>query len=54
MEIEEAVARAPSALSRRLRLVAAQAQGVGADQLRWIGTDPQLFEVFYREQVDDL
>ena len=54
MEIEEAVPRAPSALSRRLRLVAAQAQGVGADQLRWIDVDPELFELFYREHVEDL
>ncbi len=54
MEIEEAAQRAPSALSRRLRLVAAQAQGVGADQLRWIDTDPELFELFYREHVEDL
>jgi RNA polymerase sigma factor (sigma-70 family) len=54
MEIDEAVPRAPSALSRRLRLVAAQAQGVGDEQLRWIGTDPELFEAFYREQVEDL
>lgn len=52
--MEEAAPRAPSALSRRLRLVAAQAQGVGADQLRWIDTDPGLFELFYREHVEDL
>jgi RNA polymerase sigma-70 factor, ECF subfamily len=51
MELEEAVAPAPSALSRRLRLVAARERGVGGEQLRWIGTDPELFEVFYREHV---
>jgi RNA polymerase sigma-70 factor (ECF subfamily) len=54
METEEAVPTAPSALSRRLRVVAARGRGVGAGQLRWIGTDPDLFEAFYREQVEDL
>ena len=52
--MEEAAPPAPSALSRRLHLVAAQARGVGAEQVRWIGTDPELFEAFYREQVEDL
>ncbi|HWM54642.1 MAG TPA: RNA polymerase sigma factor [Solirubrobacterales bacterium] len=54
MEIEEALSTAPSALSRNLRVVAARERGVGAEQLRWIGTDPELFEVFYREYVEDL
>jgi RNA polymerase sigma-70 factor (ECF subfamily) len=54
METEEAVPPAPSALSRSLRVVAARGRGVGAEQLRWIGTDPDLFEAFYREQVGDL
>ena len=54
METEEAVPTAPSALSRRLRVVAARGRGVGAEQLRWIDTDPDLFEAFYREHVEDL
>jgi RNA polymerase sigma-70 factor (ECF subfamily) len=54
METEEAVPTAPSALSRTLRVVAARGRGVGAEQLRWIGTDPGLFEAFYREHVEDL
>ncbi len=54
METEEALPTAPSALGRRLRVVAAREHGVSAEQLRWIGTDPELFEVFYREQVEDL
>jgi RNA polymerase sigma-70 factor (ECF subfamily) len=54
METEEAVPAAPSSLSRRLRVVAARGRGVGAEQLRWIGTDPDVFEAFYREQVEDL
>lgn len=54
MEIEGALPTAPSALSHSLRLAAAQGRGVSAEQLRWIGTDPELFEVFYREHVEDL
>lgn len=37
-----------------MRVVTAAENGVGAEQLRWIGTDPELFEAFYREQVEDL
>ncbi len=54
MEIEEALPTAPSALSRSLRAAAAHERGVGAEQLRWIGTDPDLFEAFYREHVEAL
>lgn len=54
MEIEKALADPPSELSRRLRLVAARERGVGAEQLRWIGTDPDIFEAFYREHVEGL
>ncbi|MBS1676514.1 MAG: RNA polymerase sigma factor [Actinobacteria bacterium] len=28
--------------------------GVGPEQLRWIGTDPDIFEAFYREHVENL
>jgi RNA polymerase sigma factor (sigma-70 family) len=54
METEEASPAAPSALSRNLRVDATRERGVVAEQLRWIGTDPELFEVFYREHVEDL
>ncbi len=54
MEIEEALPAAPSALSHSLRVAAARGGVVGAEQLRWIGTDPELFEVFYREHVEDV
>jgi RNA polymerase sigma factor (sigma-70 family) len=54
MEIERALADPPSELSRHLRLVAARERGVGPEQLRWIGTDPDVFEAFYREHVEDL
>jgi RNA polymerase sigma factor (sigma-70 family) len=52
MEIEEAPPTSPSALSRSVRVAAARERGVGPDQLRWIGTDPVLFETFYREHVE--
>jgi RNA polymerase sigma factor (sigma-70 family) len=54
MEIEKASPVPPSELSRHLRLVAARERGVGAAQLRWIGTDPDIFEAFYREHVEGL
>jgi RNA polymerase sigma factor (sigma-70 family) len=53
MEAEKALP-APSALSRSLRMAAAREGGVSAGQLRWIGTDPELFEVFYREHVEEV
>jgi len=54
MEIEEALTAPSSSLSRNLRLVAARERGVGAEQLPWIGTDPDLFELFYREHVEQV
>jgi RNA polymerase sigma-70 factor (ECF subfamily) len=51
MEIEMAPPRPPSSLSRRLALVSVREHGVGAEQLRWIATEPEIFEAFYREQV---
>lgn len=35
-------------------MVAARERGIGAEQLRWIGTDPDLFEAFYREHVEEV
>jgi RNA polymerase sigma factor (sigma-70 family) len=52
METEETLPKPPSELSRRLSVVAAREHGIGAAQLRWIGTDPDLFEAFYREHVE--
>jgi RNA polymerase sigma factor (sigma-70 family) len=54
MEIDQAFSNSPSALSRHLRVVAANEHGVRAEQVRWIGTDPDLFAAFYREHVEDL
>jgi RNA polymerase sigma-70 factor, ECF subfamily len=52
MEIEEALPAPSSPRSRRLRVVAARERGVGVEQLCWIGSDPELFELFYREHVE--
>jgi RNA polymerase sigma-70 factor (ECF subfamily) len=41
----------PTSLDRHLALVSVRDSGVGAEQLRWIGTDPDIFEAFYREHV---
>jgi RNA polymerase sigma-70 factor (ECF subfamily) len=54
MEAEEALPTAPSALSRSLRVAVARGHGVSPEQLQWIGIDPDLFEAFYREHVEDL
>jgi RNA polymerase sigma factor (sigma-70 family) len=51
METRPALPNPPSALSRRLSVVSARAHGVGPEQLPLIGTDPDIFEVFYREHV---
>jgi RNA polymerase sigma-70 factor (ECF subfamily) len=52
MDVEAAVRNPPSALSRRLSLIAVRAHGVGPEQLRSIGTDPEIFDAFYREHVE--
>ncbi|HEX3362767.1 MAG TPA: RNA polymerase sigma factor [Solirubrobacterales bacterium] len=54
MEIDRVLPQKSSALGRRMRIVAAREHGVGSEQLRFIGTDPELFEAFYREQIEDL
>lgn len=43
-----------SSLSRRLALIRVRETGVGPEQLRWIATDPDIFETFYREHVDGI
>ncbi len=52
METELALPSPPSSLSHRLALVSVRARGVGPEQLRWIATDPEIFEAFYREHVE--
>ncbi|MGE5282665.1 MAG: RNA polymerase sigma factor [Chloroflexota bacterium] len=46
------MSRPPSALSHRLSLVAAREHGVGPELLCSIGTDPDIFDAFYREHVE--
>ncbi len=41
-----------TSLDRHLALVSVREGGVGPEQLRWIGTDPDIFEAFYREHVE--
>jgi RNA polymerase sigma-70 factor (ECF subfamily) len=41
-----------TSLDRHLALVSVREDGVGPQQLRWIGTDPDIFEAFYREHVE--
>jgi RNA polymerase sigma-70 factor (ECF subfamily) len=41
-----------TSLDRHLALVSVRETGVGPEQLRWIATDPDIFEAFYREHVD--
>lgn len=53
MEMRPALPKTPpSALSRRLGVVAARQYGVGPEQLPLIGIDPDIFDVFYREHID--
>lgn len=52
MEIRPAPPNPPSALSRRLSVVAARERGVGPEQLPLIGIDPDIFDVFYREHIE--
>ena len=54
METELALSRRPTSLGRHLALVSARERGVGPEQLRWIGADADIFEVFYREHVGGL
>ena len=52
METQPALPNPPSALSRRLSVVAARERGVSAEQLSLIGIDPDIFAAFYREHVE--
>ncbi|MBS1862373.1 MAG: RNA polymerase sigma factor [Actinobacteria bacterium] len=52
--MEEALPQEGSALGRQIRLVAARSRGVEAEQLRWIGSEPELFEAFYRDNIEEV
>lgn len=53
MESENALTNPQSSLSHQMRVVVARERGVGAAELRWIGTDPDLFEAIYRDHVEE-
>lgn len=44
----------PDALGRHLSLAAVREHGVSAAQLPLIGTDPEIFDAFYTEHLEDL
>ncbi len=52
METELALPQPPSSLGRRLALIKVRDRGVGPEQVRLIATNPEIFEVFYREHVE--
>ncbi len=52
METQPAFPNPPSALRRRLSVVAARERGVGPEQLPLIGIDADIFDVFYREHFE--
>jgi RNA polymerase sigma factor (sigma-70 family) len=54
MKNEKASPDPPSALSRQLSLIAVGKHGVTAAQVRWIGREPELFDAFYREHLEDV
>jgi RNA polymerase sigma factor (sigma-70 family) len=54
METELALPGLPSPLSRHLALVRVREGGVGPEQLCWIASDPEIFEVFYRQHVEGI
>jgi RNA polymerase sigma-70 factor (ECF subfamily) len=54
METDLDVSREPTSLGRHLALVSVRERGVGSEQMRWIGVDPDIFEAFYREHVEEL
>ena len=54
METDLDLTNRPTSLGRQLALVSVRERGVGPEQLRWVGTDTEIFEAFYREHVEDL
>ncbi|HVY78234.1 MAG TPA: sigma-70 family RNA polymerase sigma factor [Solirubrobacterales bacterium] len=54
MEADLDLPSPPTSLGRQLALVSVRERGVGPEQLRWIGVDPDIFEAFYREHVEGL
>ena len=54
METEVDRTRRSPALDRHLALVSVRETGVGPEQMRWVGTDPEIFEAFYRQHVEGI
>lgn len=54
METDLGLSGRPTSLGRHLALVSVRERGVGPEQMRWIGVDPDIFEAFYREHVEGL
>lgn len=54
METELGLPGRSSPLSRHLALVRVREDGVGPEQVRWIASDPDVFEVFYRQHVEGI
>jgi RNA polymerase sigma factor (sigma-70 family) len=54
MESPQALTDSSSALSRQMKLVAVRERGVSAEQVPLIGVDPDLFDAFYSEHLEDL
>lgn len=54
METDLDLPGSSTSLSRQFALASVRERGVGAEQLRWIGTDAEIFEAFYREHVEGL
>lgn len=54
MESPQAIDDPTSMLSRQLGAIAAREHGVSAGQLPSIGTDPELFDAFYSENLENL
>jgi RNA polymerase sigma factor (sigma-70 family) len=54
METELALPGSSSLLGRRLALIRVREDGVGPEQLRWIATDPEIFEAFYLQHVEGI
>jgi RNA polymerase sigma factor (sigma-70 family) len=52
MKTELALHQPPTSLSHRLALNKVRDGGVGPAQVRLIGSDPEIFEAFYREHVE--
>jgi RNA polymerase sigma factor (sigma-70 family) len=54
METELGLPGFSSPLSQHLALIRVRESGVGPEQVRWIASDPEIFEVFYRQHIEEI